>query len=140
MLSLPIHFVPVELPPEVAPIRARVRAFLEREKHTFEAGSLMRHSPEFSRKCAKEGLIGMTWPGEYGGAERSFLERYVVSEELLAAGAPVWAHWVADRQSGPVLIRYGDPSIREKILPLIVRGECFFCISVFRGTPPVVEC
>ena len=130
MLSLPIQFDPVELPSEVAPVRARVRAFLEREKHTFEAGSLMRHSPEFSRKCAEEGLIGMTWPAEYGGAERSFLERYVVSEELLAAGAPVWAHWVADRQSGPVLIRYGDPSIREKILPQIVRGECFFCIGM----------
>ena len=130
MVNLPIQFDPVELPPEVAPARARVRAFLEREKHTFEAGSLMRHSPEFSRKCADEGLIGMTWPAEYGGAERSFLERYVVSEELLAAGAPVWAHWVADRQSGPVLIRYGDPSIREKILPQIVRGECFFCIGM----------
>lgn len=130
MLNLPISFDPVELPAEVEPVRARVRAFLDREKHTFEAGSLMRHSPEFSRKCAEEGLIGMTWPAEYGGAERSFLERYVVSEELLAAGAPVWAHWTADRQSGPVLIRYGEPSIREKILPRIVRGECFFCIGM----------
>ena len=130
MLNLPIQFDPVELPAEAAAARTKVRAFLEREKHAFEPGSLMRHSPEFSRKCAEEGLIGMTWPVEYGGGGRSFLERFVVSEELLAAGAPVWAHWTADRQSGPVLIRYGDPSIREKILPRIVRGECYFCIGM----------
>ena len=66
-----------------------------------------RHSPEFSRRCGEEEFIGMTWPARYGGGERSFLERYVVTEELLAAGAPVWAHWVADRQSGPMLMRYG---------------------------------
>ena len=130
MQPLPINFDPVELPVEVEPVRARVRAFLEREKHAFEPGSLMRHSPEFTRKCAEEGLIGMTWPVQYGGGGRSFLERFVVSEELLAAGAPVWAHWVADRQSGPVLVRYGDPAVCEKILPQIVRGECFFCIGM----------
>ena len=130
MLNLPIQFDPVELPAKAAPVRAKVRAFLEREKHTFEPSSLMRHSPEFSKKCAEEGLIGMTWPVEYGGGGRSFLERFVVSEELLASGAPVWAHWVADRQSGPVLIRYGHPSVREEILPRIVKGECFFCIGM----------
>lgn len=130
MQRLPIRFDPVELPAELEPVRARVRAFLAREKHLFEPGSLMRHSPEFTRKCAEEGLIGMTWPSEFGGGGRSFLERFVVSEELLAAGAPVWAHWVADRQSGPILIRYGDPSVRKAILPRIVRGECFFCIGM----------
>ncbi len=47
----------------------------------------------------------MTWPKRYGGHERSALERYVVLEEMLAAGAPVSAHWIADRQSGPLLLR-----------------------------------
>jgi alkylation response protein AidB-like acyl-CoA dehydrogenase len=72
----------------------------------------------------------MTWPKRYGGAERSFLERYVVTEELLAASAPVWAHWVADRQSGPMLIRYASEAICDDILPRIVRGECSFCIGM----------
>lgn len=130
MQPLPIQFDPIELPPEVESVRAKVRAFVSREQHAFEPGSLMRHSPEFSRKCAEEGLIGMTWPEEFGGGGRSFLERYVVSEELLSAGAPVWAHWVADRQSGPILLRYGEPSVRKKILPQIIRGECYFCIGM----------
>jgi alkylation response protein AidB-like acyl-CoA dehydrogenase len=76
------------------------------------------------------GWIGMTWPKKYGGHERSFLERYVVLEEMLAAGAPVSAHWVADRQSGPLLLRFGTEAQREKILPGIVRGELAFAIGM----------
>jgi alkylation response protein AidB-like acyl-CoA dehydrogenase len=72
----------------------------------------------------------MTWPRQYGGGERSFLERYVVTEELLAAAAPVGAHWVADRQSGPLILRFGNERLRQEILPRITRGECFFCIGM----------
>jgi len=130
-----ITFDPVELPPEAEAMRTRVRAFIDREidAGTFEPGlgpGLNRHSPEFSRKCGAEGFIGMTWPRSYGGGERSFLERYVVTEELLAVGAPVWAHWVADRQSGPVLLRYAHEALKRDILPRIVRGECYFCIGM----------
>ena len=59
----------------------------------------------------------MTWPKRYGGHERTFLERYVVLEEMLAAGAPVGAHWIADRQSGPLLLRFGTEAQRERFLP-----------------------
>lgn len=130
-----ISFDPVRLQPEAEAMRARVRAFIKREidAGTFEPGlgpGLNRHAPEFSRKCGAEGFIGMTWPKAYGGHEHSFIERYVVTEELLAVGAPVWAHWVADRQSGPVLLRYADEAIRRSVLPRIVRGECYFCIGM----------
>ncbi len=130
-----ISFDPVDLPPAAEAMRTRVRDFIHREidAGTFEPGlgpGLNRHSPEFSRKCGAEGFIGMTWPKAFGGHERSFLERYVVTEELLAVGAPVWAHWVADRQSGPVLLRYAREEIRRDILPRIARGECYFCIGM----------
>lgn len=72
----------------------------------------------------------MTWPKRYGGQERSAIERYVVSEEMLAAGAPVGAHWIADRQSGPQIIRHGSAEVCDKILPGIVRGETFFAIGM----------
>src|SRR5689334_11735984 len=72
----------------------------------------------------------MTWPKRYGGHERSALERYVVTEELLAAGAPVGAHWIADRQSAPLLLRYGTEEQRLAFLPGIARGEIFFCIGM----------
>lgn len=86
--------------------------------------------PGFSRKLGQAGWIGMTWPKRYGGGERSAMERYVVLEELLAAGAPVSAHWTAERQCGPLLMRYASPELCDAILPGIVKGEVHFCIGM----------
>jgi len=72
----------------------------------------------------------MTWPKRYGGGEQSGMARFVVIEELLAAGAPVAAHWIAERQTGPSLLRFGSDEQRAKFLPPIVRGECFFAIGM----------
>ena len=59
----------------------------------------------------------MTWPKQYGGQDKSFLERYVVTEELLAAGAPVGCHWIADRQTGPLLLKFGTEEQRKEFYP-----------------------
>ena len=85
---------------------------------------------DFSRKLGQRGWLGMTWPKKYGGHERSAFERYVVVEETLAAGAPVAAHWIADRQSGPSLLKYGTEEQKETILPGIAAGETVFCIGM----------
>src|SRR5882762_8735439 len=123
-----------DLPPEAESLRAEVRDFLRKEfsgaapvKRAKSWGGFDR---EFSRRVGARGWIGMTWPKAYGGHERSFLERYVVMEEMLAAGAPVSAHWVADRQSGPLLLRFGTEEQRQRILPGIVRGELAFAIGM----------
>ncbi|MFG6637779.1 acyl-CoA dehydrogenase family protein [Sulfitobacter sp. 1A12126] len=116
-------------------LRRDVRAFLAETigpdyGATDQARSWNGHDPEFSRKLGCHGWIGMTWPTEYGGGDRSPLERYIVIEELLAAGAPVAAHWIADRQSGPLLLRFGSEEQRRDILPRIAAGECYFCIGM----------
>jgi alkylation response protein AidB-like acyl-CoA dehydrogenase len=115
-------------------LRAEIRAFLDRElagrSAEKRASSWGGRDPEFSRKMGQQGLIGMIWPKKYGGHERSALERYVMLEEMLAAGAPVGAHWVADRQSGPLLLRFGTEEQRQTILPRIAAGECYFCIGM----------
>ncbi len=132
-MTYSFQFDPIQLPPEAERLRREVRAFLreENENGTFGSGDKeAAFSPEFSRKVGAKGWIGMTWPRTYGGQERSQLERYVVSEEMLAAGAPTRAHFVADRQSGPVLIRYGTEEIKREVLPQIVRGEAYFCIGL----------
>ena len=128
-----LDFEPARLPPEAEALRAGVRDFVERElpgdylrNSDFNEG----HAVEFSRKLGMRGWIGMTWPKQYGGGERSFFERYVVTEELLAAGAPVSAHWIADRQSGPLLLRYGTEDQKLKYLPPITRGESYFSIGM----------
>jgi len=119
---------------ETEALRLEVRAFLSKELAGLspleKAQSWGGFDPGFSRKVGQCGWIGMTWPKRYGGHERSSLHRYVVLEEMLAAGAPVSAHWVADRQSGPVLLRFGTEDQRKEILPRIAAGECYFCIGM----------
>lgn len=120
--------------PEAEAVRREVRSFLDAELADMPARRRVQSwsgfDAQFSRKMGARGWIGMTWPKSYGGHERSALERYVVLEEVLAAGAPVAAHWIADRQSGPLLIRFGTEEQRRAVLPRIAAGECYVCIGM----------
>ena len=128
-----VDFSALELPPAAQRLREEVRAFLKAE---VASGSFTPHlghaefDAEFTRKVAARGWIGMTWPKRYGGGERSYLERFVVTEELLAAAAPCAAHWFGDRQTGPSLLRYGSEALKQRFLPAIARGECFFALGM----------
>jgi acyl-CoA dehydrogenase len=126
---------PVDLPERVAALRADVRAFLAEERaagawHPRADVWLTGWDERFSKELARRGWLGMTIPTEYGGHGRGALDRYVVTEELLAAGAPVAAHWVADRQIGPSLMRFGTEEQRQKFLPGIAAGEVYFGIGM----------
>jgi len=129
-----LTFAPPPPFPETETLRQEVRAFLAdalADRTPAQcAESWQGHDPAFSRKVGAKGWIGMTWPKQYGGQERSALERYVVIEEMLAAGAPVSHHWIADRQSGPLILRVGTEEQRQAILPRIARGEAMFCIGM----------
>lgn len=122
------------LPPEAETERRSVRAFIAQQRESGELGPPwevgMRSDPAMSRLLASRGWIGMTWPAQYGGRAKSALSRYAVTEELLAAGVPVGSHWVADRQSGPLILRYGTEDQKRRYLPPICAGESFFCIGM----------
>ena len=77
-----------------------------------------------------EGFIGLTLPKHYGGAGLSNIERYVVVEEALYAGAPVGFHWIADRQSAPLILKHGTEEQKQSILPGVCRGEIGACIGL----------
>lgn len=116
-------------------LRDEVREFLAEQR---DAGAfvpsvdawLTGWDEDFTAALAARGWLGMTVPVRYGGHGRSFLDRFVVTEELLAAGAPVAAHWIADRQIAPALLKYGTESQKTTFLPRISRGECFFAIGM----------
>jgi alkylation response protein AidB-like acyl-CoA dehydrogenase len=116
-------------------LRLEVRQFLAEQQ---AAGRIGRYADcwltgwdqDFSRALAARGWLGMTVPVAYGGHGRSHRERFVVTEELLAAGAPVGAHWIADRQIVPSLLKYGTEEQKRKFLPAIAKGECYFGIGM----------
>jgi len=134
-MTTSLSFDPVRLSPQCEALRTEVRAFLAQE---ISAGTFEPHHPgysesydrDFSRRVGAKGWIGMTWPKQYGGHERSQLERYVVTEEFRVANAPANFHFVADRQSGPILLKYAPEHIKKDILPRICRGELCFAIGM----------
>jgi acyl-CoA dehydrogenase len=118
-------------PAELRSLRAEVRAFLADLGQPGRSDAWMTgHDPDFSAQLGDRGWVGMTIPKAHGGSGRSFLERYVVVEELLAAGAPVAAHWFADRQVAPAILRSGTDHLRQRFLPEIARGRLFFAIGL----------
>jgi alkylation response protein AidB-like acyl-CoA dehydrogenase len=128
------NFEPVRLPAGIDAFRQEIRAFLAEALRDYptehKANCWQMRDAELSRKLGARGWIGMVWPKQYGGHERSSIERYVLLEELLAAGAPVGMHWFTDRQSGPALLRYGSEALRQKYVPAMARGECYVCIGM----------
>jgi len=122
------------IPLESEALRAEVQAFLQQELADFpnikRADSWIGFDAKFSRKLGQRGWVGMALPKQYGGSDASAFSRYVVIEELLAAGAPVSAHWFSDRQSGPQILKFGTEKQKNFHLPAICRGEQFFCIGM----------
>ena len=129
-----LHIAVGDLPAECEALREEVRAFakehMTRYSRVDRAHNWAGRDPAFSKKMGEKGWLGMTWPTELGGGGKSMLERYVMLEELLAVGAPMGAHWAADRQMGPLLIRYSRDQLAPKIIPQIRRGEAFICIGM----------
>lgn len=121
--------------PELAKLRGSLRDFLagDREEFGWEPrvdAWLSSWDEDFSARLGDAGFLGLTIPPEYGGQGLGHLHRYVVTEELLASGAPVAAHWIADRQVGPGLMSYGTEEQRQRILPGIAAGRYFSAIGM----------
>ncbi|MBS0242764.1 MAG: acyl-CoA dehydrogenase family protein [Proteobacteria bacterium] len=134
-MTTALNFDPVRLPKICEDLRKEVRAFIKEEvaAGTWDPAAVGREEAfnyEFSRKVGKKGWIGLTWPKKYGGHERTFLERYVITEEFRAANAPTRVFFTADRQSGPTLLKYANEEIKMDVLPRICRGECCFGIGM----------
>ncbi|BCP08013.1 acyl-CoA dehydrogenase [Mycobacterium paraintracellulare] len=118
-----------------ADLRMAVRAFLDCDRAEFgwqpAVDSWLSCWDEgFSTRLGAAGFLGLTIPVHYGGRGLGHLHRYVVTEELLAHGAPVAAHWVADRQVAPSLLAYGTEEQRQRLLPRIAAGRHYLAIGM----------
>ncbi|HEX9975691.1 MAG TPA: acyl-CoA dehydrogenase family protein [Dehalococcoidales bacterium] len=119
-----------EFTEEQEKFRQEIREFLEAEieQGTFKPSCdawIQGYSPDFTKKVAQKGWIGLSWPKEYGGQGRSNIDRLVLTEEMLRYGAPAACHWFADRQIGRTIIAFGTPEQKQEILPRILKGEAY---------------
>ncbi|WP_419912969.1 acyl-CoA dehydrogenase family protein [Candidatus Poriferisodalis sp.] len=129
-----MRFTPTELTGPELDLQAEVREFLAAElppgTHEPCLGMAADHDREFSAKMADRGWVGMALPSRWGGSDRTAVQRFIVVEEMLRWGAPVGHHWVADRQTGNVILKFGTDEQRERFLPPICRGELGFSIGM----------
>jgi alkylation response protein AidB-like acyl-CoA dehydrogenase len=134
MNNLLDHFQLARLPQSSDAFRIEVKQFLKQTMPTLSADQRARSwfgfDPEFSLRLAERGWVGLTLPKAYGGAEMDAFSRFVLVEEMLCAGSPVAAHWIADRQSGPLIVKYGTEKQKSYYLPLICQAKAFFCIGM----------
>ena len=115
--------------------RKEVRDFLEGElkQGNFQPACdawIQGFSPEFTKKVAERGWIGLTWPKEHGGQGRSHMDRFILAEEMLRYGAPAALHWMSDRQIGGSILTYGTEEQKQEYLPKIVKGETYFALGM----------
>ncbi|MFV0534410.1 MAG: acyl-CoA dehydrogenase family protein [Cumulibacter sp.] len=128
-----MKFVPTPLSPAELELQRDVRQFIAEElpaDHQPGLGMGSGFDPEFSRELAARGWVGMAVPKEFGGHARTAVDRFIVTEELLAVGAPLGAHFVADRQTAPAIVKFGSDWQREFFIPKIVAGECWFSLGM----------
>ncbi len=128
--SLPMDFAWSD---EHVALRARARNVADaavKKYGRFNDTWMNGYSKEFSEELATHGWIGMTWPTEFGGGGRPPIERLIVAEEMIAAGAPIAASWFADRQMGPALIAYGTKQQQDEFLPNMLAGKTTWCIGM----------
>ena len=134
MSQIDLRFEPAPVPPHAANLRAEVRAFLAdmRARGIYQPGPAgwAEVNRAFCLELGKRGWLGMTWPKQYGGHERSAIERYIVTEELLANGAPIRAIQAGDRQNGPLILRYGTEWQKQTFLPRLASGEASCAIGL----------
>lgn len=133
-MALLDSFRTARLPPDAVALGHRVRAFLDTalagRSAVDRARTWTAWDADFSRGLAARGWLGLTLPTVHGGQGLSAFHRFAVVEELLAAGAPIAAHWIGDRQSAPLIWKFGTPDQQARFLPAICRAEIFFCIGM----------
>ena len=124
----------VDLSPDLAKLQTELRAYFA-ELMTPELKSELASGgegggPEYRRalrKMGADGWLGIGWPREYGGQDRTPLEQYIFADEVQRAGYPL--PFLTLGTVGPTLMRYGSDELRAEFLPRILAGECHFAIG-----------
>lgn len=130
-MAHPIHFTMSDPLDHETLLREEIRTFLDQEMSTnpdlFGSGG---HNRSFSQRLGQAGFVGMMIPHEFGGRGRTAVDQLIVVEELLAVGAPIGAHYAAERQSAPMILRFGSEAQQLEFLPRIAAGEIGFSIGM----------
>jgi alkylation response protein AidB-like acyl-CoA dehydrogenase len=124
-------------PAEAESFRAEVRTVLAEELPEGWPGigaiagreDAERFAARWRQSLYRRGLLGITWPPEYGGRGLSRLHQVVLVEELARAGVPYGEHTdlFGVKMLGSTLLRWGTPEQKARFLPRILSGADRWC-------------
>ena len=120
-----------DLSPEEKQFRDQVRAWLKANKPAEDGDgdmkSFIANRRAWQRKLYDAGYVGLTWPKEYGGSGRSFMDQLILNDEMILAHAPEPINVIGLGMGGPVVIAHGTEEQKKRYLPPLLSGEEIWC-------------
>src|SRR5881392_2360029 len=119
--------------PEEAAFRATLRTWVEANVPSglrgFRgwSGPALELGRDWSKRLARAGYAGLTWPKEYGGAGQPWRYQAVYLEELARAEAPQHLGVIGLGMAGPTIIAHGRPDQKTRYLAKILSAEDIWC-------------
>jgi alkylation response protein AidB-like acyl-CoA dehydrogenase len=119
--------------PQQAEFRARARAWITEHRHESPPPVRGLHAPDaapyrrWQRRLADAGLVGVTWPKEYGGGGLGPVEELIAAEELMAAGCAHIIDHIAIGELGPTIIAYGTEEQKQRYVGPMLSGDEGWC-------------
>jgi alkylation response protein AidB-like acyl-CoA dehydrogenase len=126
----------IALTPEQEALRAELRDYFARLVTPERRAALAMASGEFGdahvykeviREIGHDGWLGIGWPEEYGGQDRSMMDQLIFTDEAAIAGVPI--PYLTLNTVGPTIMRFGTDAQKKEMLPKILKGEMHFSIG-----------
>lgn len=120
--------------PEQEAHRTRVREWLREhgdsapaERGDVEDGAYIDARRAWQRQLAEGGLVGVTWPKEFGGQGGGPIEQVIVNQELSQAGVPGVIDVIGNGLMGPCIIAHGDDAQKARYLAPMLHADEVWC-------------
>jgi len=126
----------IALSPEQEALRSELREYFAALVTPKIRNALSMSSGEFGdaevykgiiRQIGHDGWLGIGWPKEYGGQDRSMVDQLIFSDAAAVAGVPI--PYLTLNTVGPTIMRFGTDEQKAELLPKILKGELHFSIG-----------
>ena len=131
----PTRAGPGEESADEAAFRERVRAWLADNAPTSGGGGLgetadvdaLAAAKDFQARLYDAGLVGLTWPEEYGGQGLDNRYRRIFEEEAARYALPTGIFLIGHGMCGPTILEHGTQAQKQRYIPPMLRGDEIWC-------------
>ncbi len=108
-------------------VRAWLKANAPRKDDPTDMKAFIESRRMWQHKLYDAGYVGITWPEEYGGRGRSFMDQLIFNDEMILAHAPEPINVIGLGMGGPVVIAHGTDEQKKRYLPPLLSADEIWC-------------